>query len=242
MKQNTILAAAALLLLVGCSDDDTPLTQDSNGVADGGAPDQKAAPDSAPPASQLHKLAAWMTGGFNSAKQATSNPNYYDITLVMKRIWKDSKKKGYWLYVEQAQTGSKPYRQRAYFLEQKAGKYVSRVYDIKSSLDKAAAVDCWKTGACLEGKDDTALVEKVGCGVVLTHDASGDTFTGATEGKKCLSTLSGASYATSRVTISKDKMSSWDQGFDSSGNQVWGAVAGPYVFDLIKDLDTDLDK
>jgi len=46
----------------------------------------------------------------------------------------------------------------------------------------------------------------------------------------CKSTLRGATYATSSVSVHADKIMSWDQGYDSSGNQVWGATAGGYVF------------
>lgn len=230
-----------LLALAGCSDDDAPAgVADSAVAADGGAPDTSP-PDSSA-VDRLAQLAAWMTGGFSSAKQAQSDPTYYDVTLVMKRIWAKSKKPGYWLYVEQAITGSKPYRQRVYYLEDKGGKLVSRVFDFKDPARRAAAVDSWKQADPLDTLGEADLVEKTGCGVVLTFDTAGAMFGGATEGKQCLSTLSGASYATSKVQVSKGKMTSWDQGFDSSDKQVWGAVAGPYVFDLVKDMDTDLDR
>jgi hypothetical protein len=71
--------------------------------------------------------------------------------------------------------------------------------------------------------------ERQGCLVSLTWD--GAAFEGATEGKGCASTLNGASYATSEVTITQDQIRSWDRGFDAADKQVWGATDGPYVFD-----------
>ena len=53
---------------------------------------------------------------------------------------------------------------------------------------------------------------------------------GSTQGKGCSSTLGGASYATSQVTVTPLELRSWDQGFDAAGKQVWGAEKGPYVF------------
>ena len=56
-------------------------------------------------------------------------------------------------------------------------------------------------------------------------------FVGGTEGNGCTSSLNGAQYATSKVKITKNRIESWDQGFNAQGVQVWGAEAGPYVFD-----------
>jgi len=59
----------------------------------------------------------------------------------------------------------------------------------------------------------------------------GDHFEGGTVGEGCESTLSGATYATSEVTLDASTLESWDRGYDAEGTQVWGATAGPYVFD-----------
>ena len=60
-------------------------------------------------------------------------------------------------------------------------------------------------------------------------------FVGLTTRGDCGSNLRGASYATSEVRITLDGVDSWDRGFDDSGRQVWGAVAGPYRFDRLSD-------
>ncbi len=250
----TLISLFLVLAMAGCSDDDTgTTTQDGGALSDGGvkpdsgkadgmAADQKAKPDAAPGAT-LKQLAAWMTGGFDSSKQAKANPSYYNITLVMKRTWKSSKKAGLWLYVEQSVTGSQPYRQRVYFLEDLGGgKFSSKVYDFKTAADKTAAIGSWSKDDPLSNLSESDIVEKTGCAVILKWDAAAKKFTGGTVGKKCLSTLSGASYASSRVDVFKGKLTSWDQGFDSNDSQVWGATAGGYVFDLVKDMDTDLAK
>ena len=161
----------------------------------------------------------------------------------MRRIWPSASATAYWLYVEQAMTGSQPYRQRVYKVERKnTTELVSRVYEFTSSSDMQAAVGAWKDAAPLASLSQGALTEKAGCAVVLTRDKAGARYSGSTAGKACPSTLSGASYATSKVEIRKDRLTSWDQGFDAGDTQVWGAVKGPYVFDLVKDMDPELDK
>ena len=59
---------------------------------------------------------------------------------------------------------------------------------------------------------------------------------GRTLGDLCKSTLRGAAYATSVVSIGRAALVSWDRGFDESGKQVWGAVKSGYVFEKIADF------
>ena len=42
--------------------------------------------------------------------------------------------------------------------------------------------------------------------------------------------MSGARYATSDVVVDRQRVVSWDRGFDGRDQQVWGATAGPYEF------------
>ena len=62
------------------------------------------------------------------------------------------------------------------------------------------------------------------------------TYQGETRARECPSSLGGASYAVSSVTVRPDGIDSWDRGFDADHAQVWGAELGPYVFDRIADL------
>lgn len=240
------LALTLAFPMGGCSDDDgTPSAPDSQVGADGPVKSPDRGPDLKPDAAftgDLKQLVAFMTGGFNSEAQSKTDPTYYDITLVMKRIWPTASTTAYWLYVEQAVTGSQPYRQRVYKVERTSSTaFTSRVFEFKNTSDMTAAVGAWKEQNPLSTLSESALDEKTGCAVVLTYDAGSQRYTGATLGKSCPSTLSGASYTTSKVAIYKNKLTSWDQGFNASDTQVWGAVKGPYVFDLIKDMDMDLD-
>lgn len=175
----------------------------------------------------LDQLAEWMTGRFDSAAQAASDTNYYDISLHMSRIWPD-RKDGYWLYVEQAVTAaaSRPYRQRIYQLTMDVeGKYLSRVFEMDHPV---RFINKNNDPHAFSALSPDSLTERSGCVVVLT--AIDGIYKGRTGEKTCESNLRGASYATSTVTIFPDRMESWDQGFDAAGNQVWGAENGGYVF------------
>ncbi|MCB0549563.1 MAG: chromophore lyase CpcT/CpeT [Phaeodactylibacter sp.] len=174
----------------------------------------------------IESLQAMMVGTFNSAEQAARDSAFFDITLHMYPIWTD---KGHWLYVEQAVSAmqERPYRQRVYQLEQTApGSFKSIVYTLP---EPEAFIGAWKDPSRFDALAPDALELRAGCAVVLERQPDGS-FTGSTQGNGCESTLRGASYATSRVSIRDGMIVSWDQGFNSAGEQVWGAVKGGYEF------------
>ena len=173
-------------------------------------------------------LVDYMAGSFSSEEQAQKDSNYFNIELEMVQLWKD-RTDGPWLYIEQAvaESKDKPYRQRVYQLRKRNdGKIESLVYTIPDPLRFAG--DYKKEFPLLRLTPDS-LILKEGCEVVL-YQADNGYFEGSTVEKNCSSDLRGASYATSEVMIDKDKMISWDRGFDESGKQVWGAADGGYIF------------
>ncbi|NWG27864.1 MAG: chromophore lyase CpcT/CpeT [Ignavibacteriaceae bacterium] len=177
---------------------------------------------------EVETLVDYMVGSFSSKEQSEIDSNYFNIELEMIQIWKD-RTDGPWLYIEQAiaESKDKPYRQRVYQLRKRAdGKIESLVYTIPDPLRFAG--DFKKEFPLLRLTPDS-LILKEGCEVVLFQTDEGH-FEGSTIDRNCPSDLRGASYATSKVIIYKDKMISWDRGFDENGNQVWGATTGGYIF------------
>lgn len=177
--------------------------------------------------SDIDILLAWMTGSFSSEQQAKSDTNYFDIRLEMVQIWKD-RSDGPWIYVEQAVADfkDKPYRQRVYRLVKENETLKSVVYSIENPLRFAGG---YKNENALSQLTPDSLILRRGCAVILKK-ISVDTFQGSTNDKDCESNLRGSTYATSEVTIKSDRILSWDRGFDSNDDQVWGAEKGGYVF------------
>lgn len=175
----------------------------------------------------FNQLIEWMEGSFDSGDQAKADTNYFHITLKMKRIWPEATN-GAWLYVEQAVASSpeKPYRQRVYFVSQQSDEDFSS--DIYSLNDEAKFVGAWKDPSIFEVMKPADLVYKEGCSVFLFYD--GFQYGGKTNTGSCESTLRGASYTTSEVTITQNTLNSWDRGYDDKANQVWGAKNGAYIF------------
>ncbi len=179
----------------------------------------------------LPMLASWLTGSFNSAKQAAEDTTYLDIRLTMTPVWQFFSS-GFWFYVEQAVAGheAKPYRQRVYFLTQvDDSTFRSDVYTLP---DPARFIGAGNKENPLAEITPDSLDLREGCSIILRFD--GRAFAGGTIGKDCGSDLRGAAYATSEVRLDEKQLISWDRGFDSTGVRVWGAEKGGYIFDKIK--------
>lgn len=195
------------------------------------APGQQAHAQSDQP---VHRLVRLMTGAFASTEQAKADPdNFRDVHLHMTPIW-TSRTDGPWLYVEQAMATSldKPYRQRIYQLAPGAepGTFESRVFELPG--DPLAYAGKWNEPAAFDALAPESLTPRAGCTIVLR--AEGDAFVGSTVDKNCLSSLRGATYATSEVRIDDSGLHTWDRGYDAQGTQVWGATAGGYQFVRVK--------
>ncbi|MFZ9886039.1 MAG: chromophore lyase CpcT/CpeT [Myxococcota bacterium] len=209
-----------------------PFTGCAAGPVEKADPDVEGAPE-APAAPTAADLAfEQLTGRFDSSQQAATNPAYFAVQLhtcvievpeLGERV----------LYVEQAmaQSLNAPYRQRLYVVrdDETAGAVTSAVYTLVSP-ERFVGLCRGDEGAALPTALDAE--PRSGCDVHLNQ--VDELFVGATTGKTCESTLSGASYATSEVTMSATEIRSWDRGYDASDKQVWGAVAGPYIFNRLE--------
>ena len=180
------------------------------------------------PESELAKFQKLMVGKYNSQAQSIADTSYFNISLVMTPIWKD-RTDGKWLYVEQAMASKldKPYRQRVYHLQHPSSTiYTSDIYTIKNAMSFAGAQnDNTKMTKLIFDKIEL----KDGCTVTLTANGNNE-YTGGTTLDHCPSDLRGAKYATTKITMKNGELISWDQGFDATGKQVWGAEKGGYIF------------
>lgn len=180
----------------------------------------------------LKKLYSWMSGSFSSEAQSKIDTDYYDIRLQMKPIWR-SRNNVYWLYVEQAMATAvnKPYRQRVYHVSILNDTVIqSKVYILKNA---ESAIGQWEMKNACDYLTIDSLEYRDGCSIYLKKDEAGN-FSGSTNAADCSSNLRGAAYATSKVSITAKLLKSWDQGFDTTGKQVWGATKGGYHFKKLK--------
>ena len=180
-------------------------------------------------ASDLDRLADYMTGTFSSQAQSLSDTSYWHAQMSSARIWTE-RRDGVWLYLEQAMASSleRPYRQRVYHLHHKDGRIASDVYRLPGEVTDF--IGAYQDPARFAGLTPGDLVPLPGCTVWLEPFGS-ESFRGGTEGTGCANTLEGAAYAQSIVEFTANQALTWDRGFNMKGEQVWGAKEGPYIFD-----------
>ncbi len=179
--------------------------------------------------SKLDLLVDMMTGSFDSAAQAETDEEFFEIHLQMVSVWED-RGDGPWLYVEQAAAGylDQPYRQRVYrIIERDDTVFESQVFLLP---DPEHFIGAWKNEDPLAELSPSELIKREGCSVFLTFNEAGF-FEGSTNEHDCPSDLRGASYATSEVIIYPNYMLTWDRGYDADHNQVWGSTGSGYRFD-----------
>lgn len=181
----------------------------------------------APAPSGVGEVARCLTGSFSSEAQSKVDAEFLDVRLHMTPIW-TTRTDGPWIYVEQAMATSpdKPYRQRVYqLIDRGDGSVESFVYELPNPRERVGA---WSDPSRFDADTPESLVPRAGCSIVLRR--VGEAWVGSTNERDCESSLRGASYATSEVTLRADGLDSWDRGFDADGNQVWGAKKGAYQF------------
>lgn len=216
LVRGTALLALPLLVaapIAGCASSQKAATQQDGAVA------------SAP--NGVAEVAAHLTGSFSSEAQSKVDPDFFDVRLHMTPIW-TTRTDGPWIYVEQAMATmlDKPYRQRVYrLIDRGDGSVESFVYELPNAAERVGA---WSDPSRFDGDAPEALVPRAGCSIVLRQEAG--VWKGSTNERDCESSLRGASYATSEVTLRADGLDSWDRGFDAQGKQVWGAKKGAYQF------------
>lgn len=184
--------------------------------------------------SDLDLLASWMTGDFSSEAQAdtSSDPYHYAVSMKMVRIWHE-RTDGYWLYIEQAQMGEDPYRQRIYHVMDSGDQLMDEIYRMPNPDQY---VGNWSA-------DDTSIFDTLsvetleeadGCEVYFDFDMEANMFVGGTQGENCESSIPGVVYITSDVEVTETYLSSWDLGYNANGDIVMGPYS-PYIFDKLED-------
>lgn len=180
---------------------------------------------------ELEELVAVMAGSFSSSRQAKSDTLYNDYTLRLVPIW--GEREGYWLYSEQSLSDSLeiPSKQYIYRLSRENDSLIRS--DIYTFPNSDLWIGKWETPEFFDRLLLETIALRKGCEVLIQK--IDDKFIGKTNGKNCPDTLHGAVYATSELEISKNRMVSWERGFNENDSLMWGSQKGGYVFDKLKE-------
>lgn len=176
------------------------------------------------------EVADAMAGAYTNASQASASADFQSLVLHMRPIWVD-RTDGLWLYVEQAQASSpeSPYRQRVYQIVDGADAESVDCRVFQFGQNSSQFIGEWKRDRPLHSIAPALLVPLAGCTMTFHRDSVGS-WIGTTAASECATSAHGAAYVVSEVTLTSSEFHSLDRGFNTSGVQVWGSAAGPYVF------------
>ncbi|MBW4418427.1 MAG: chromophore lyase CpcT/CpeT [Myxacorys californica WJT36-NPBG1] len=192
------------------------------------------------PEQQVREVSNRLIGVMSTAEQSAANPKIANVqmTTCAVSVKGVSDPKSVYLYQEQAINAAqnsgaaqfgKPYRQRFLQLSPNAANG-----SVRSLSFRPAEATRW-IGLCNRPESARVVqlqdVGKPTCAVFLKQ--SGDAYIGRTPINGCPSNVRGAVRVTNYIELERNRMNTYDRGYDANGKQVWGAKEGAYQFKKI---------
>ncbi|WP_378177710.1 chromophore lyase CpcT/CpeT [Aquimarina sp. SS2-1] len=169
-----------------------------------------------------------LEGKFSSKKQSVTDSGYASVCLINIPIWQD--REGHWFYQElyDEKDNTSIYNQRILNIQKIDSTTITSTSYVIPNRKKY--INAWKDISIFDQLTADSLKIRDGCDVYFKKKTS-TIYHGKTKKGTCSSSFSNKiSYTTSNVVISKNKITSWDRGYDINGKQVWGKIQGPYKF------------
>lgn len=168
------------------------------------------------------------TGVFSSVEQSLGDKTIRNVAVHCVRIW-PQRTDGTWFYIEHALAEGldQPYRQRVHQLVATAdGALELRIYTLDDPIPSTGA---WRQPAPLAdlARDRLTLLEG---GSIFFREMPDGSFVGGTRGDGCPNDLRGATHATTEMTLTTEKFTFWERGYNAARRQVWGPTNGGYIF------------
>lgn len=175
------------------------------------APVPAPAPGDAVP--ELDRVHEWLIGRFETRDSASKEARRM---IAVPILAEDPRR---WIYVAQWRiSANEPDRQFVYRLVGIGERGIALdLYSLSYPLDNPTDPDA----ASLAGIDRSHLQRRKGCRIQLSPD--GLNFVGGTRGGDCPTDYRGAVSLRIELTVRKNEVREWLQGYDSEGNRLWSA-------------------
>lgn len=152
----------------------------------------------------VDEYVSWMSGTFDSFEHAQQDPSFWDVVISHEVILHDDDT--YWIDVDQGLPDGRIYRERLYKIFENDSTIVTQIYK----------------------RENGKLVHLKGCDLYIYK--IGDAYFGRTSNFDCKSSYGGASYLTTSFRVYRQRIESWERGWNSDGRQVWGSGKGYFIF------------
>ena len=182
---------------------------------------------------EIDRLVSYLSGKFDSSRQAQNFDEFENIQLVIVPIWES--KDEHWLYVEQtlASKPQKPLRQRIYKISRLDEKIIGQVYELD---DSEKFIGKWENPSFFDQISNQDIELREGCSINLKREGRG-AYKGSIKAQECSSDLIGTSYSTSIIEINPEALSFRSQGYDESTGQVSKTQSIAYNFIKVESFE-----
>jgi hypothetical protein len=189
----------------------------------------------------VNTFADLLLGSFDSSAQAIDDSDYLDVTVrhcsVTVTDLPSSMSSGRFLALRQSvSTSATPYRVRILRIFAGESPDVVRVSSFATVRGLNVADLCFKPEA--QRTISYKILDEEKC--TTQARLQDGQFTGGTTGDGCPSSRSGAVRMTSELSLNAQGMTTWDRGWNATGELVWGPEAGPYRFERVTSQDVQL--
>jgi hypothetical protein len=184
--------------------------------------------------SALENLSQMICGVYKLHNEPSPDSEYTALSLSVTPIWENDIHSK-WLYVEKTDEKvlNQPVSQLIYQLTYHDENTIAiNQFQIPN---QAEYVGGSKIPEIFNTINPELIRLKKGCSIYLDNikDKAG-CYIGKSKNKSCKSTIHGVSYMTSKLSICKNTLALWDQGWSAFDVQAWGLEKDGYIFKKIK--------
>jgi hypothetical protein len=184
------------------------------------------------------QFAQMLVGTFDSSAQSIDDSEYLDVTVhhcsVQVSGLPEELREGEFLALRQSvSTAANPYRVRVLRVFQGESDSNVRV----SSFAPQQGVNLAQLCSLPESDRTVDFSQLTGEKCTTSATLIGAEFVGGTTGEGCPSNRAGSVRMTSELTLSSNKMTTWDRGWTADGKLAWGPEKGPYQFEKVQAQD-----
>ncbi len=183
-----------------------------------------------PIATDVNGVVSHLVGVMDTTAQAATNPKAPSVRMTTCKINIEGGNDSVYLYQEQALISklNQPYRQRILEIKPSRDTVESRSYKLVNGSNWINLCNKPDSQRVLRPADIGEAV----CSVFLRPIENG--YRGETPPQGCRTNARGAVKITNTIILHSEGMDTYDRGYDSKGNQVWGAQGESYQYRWLK--------
>lgn len=175
---------------------------------------------------EIQMFGGMLQGTYTTFEQAAKDPTHDSLRLTIQRIW-HTNTDAYWLYAEYFKGTDTTLMPVQYVYKIQRADNVIELTRFGVKADHRNR-EVWLDSTRVTELTPLALHKNRGCEIYIKYGQG--MYYGTTMGMACAGTQPGISYTTNELQVWADRIIQWERGYNSGGEQIWGAKSGAYHF------------